>query len=77
MANPCKVTIRSISTDGTNLFLVAEIFDGVHRLPDITPSFAVGTTATDIRAYIQAIADSQPTLTKDIADLVHVTISGQ
>lgn len=77
MANPYRVTVRSISTDGTNLFLEIEIFDGLHTLPTLRPSFSVGTTAATINSYLQAIANNQPTLTSDINALVGTTVVGQ
>lgn len=76
MANAYRVTITSISTDGTNLFLELSVFDGLHTFPLLRPAFPVGTSATTIRAYVQAIADNQPTLSQDIADLVSVTLVG-
>jgi len=76
MANAYKVTIKSISTDGTNLFVEVSIFDGEHTLPSIFPVFPVGTTAATIRAYVQVIANNQPTLTRDLQDLVNLSIAG-
>jgi hypothetical protein len=76
MPNPYRVTIRSISTDGTNMFLEVEVFNGVHTLPPLRPSFPVGTTAATINAYLQTIADNQPVLDQAIADLVSTTIVG-
>lgn len=76
MANAYSVTIKSIATDGTNLFVTISIFDGLHTLPDITPVFPVGTPAEDIRSYVQTIADNQPALAADLGDLVSLTIAG-
>jgi hypothetical protein len=76
MANPYRVTINSISTDGTSLFLDVTVFDGVHDLPPIQPTFAVGTSAATIRNYLQTIANNQPVLSGDIAALVRTVIVG-
>lgn len=76
MANAYKVTIKGITTDGTNLFVEVSIFDGVHTMPSIFPVFPVGTSAAIISAYVQSIADSQPTLAGGIADLVNTTVTG-
>lgn len=70
MASPYKVFIRSISCDGTSLFCEIEVFDGLHTLPTIRPSFLMGTTASEIRAYCQNIVDNQPTLDPDLGRLV-------
>ena len=77
MANPYSITINSISTDGTNYFVTATVFDGVHNLPSITPVFPVGTSPADINTYLQNIATNQPTLPGNIAALVNTTLAGQ
>ena len=69
------VTVNSISTDDTNLFLEISIFDGLHTLPLLYPSFPVGTSAATIQAYLQQIADNAPALTDDIAALVGTTVT--
>lgn len=68
-----KVTIKSISTDGTNLFVEANVFDGSHTLPPITPSFSVETSASEIDTYFQAIADAAPSLSGAMQELVGKT----
>jgi hypothetical protein len=77
MANPYRVTIRSISTDGTNYYVELEIFDGLHQLPTIRPAFDASTADTDIQAYVQNIANAQPTLPLAIQNLVGQIIIGQ
>lgn len=69
-----RVKIKSISTDGTNLYLEIEIFNGLHTLPTLRPSFPVGTAASDITSYIQTIANNQPVLDQAIADLVNTEV---
>lgn len=76
MANAYKATITNIGTDGTNLFVEVSVFDGLHTLPPLRPVFPVGTTAAAIRAYVQTLADNQPALSQDIADIVGVTLAG-
>lgn len=76
MANAYKVTIKSIVSDGTNLFVEISIFDGSHTCPSIFPVFPVGTAASTINSYVQTIANNQPTLTQDIANLVNTTVAG-
>lgn len=68
-----KVTINSISTDGTSLFVQATVFDGEHTFPPITPSFSVEATATEIDTYFQAIANAQPSLSRALQVLVGKT----
>jgi len=75
-SNRYSVFVRSISTDGTSLFLDIEVFDGLHTYPTIHPSFAVGTPASDIRAYLQSIVDGQPVLDPDLGKLVGTFIQG-
>lgn len=77
MANPYSVTITSIATDGTNLYVSASVSDGTHTIPSITPVFPVGTSASTIKAYFQVVANNQPVLTSDIAVLVNTVILGQ
>lgn len=76
MASPYIVAIKSITTDGTNLFVTLSIFDGVHTFPDITPVFPADTTADQINAYVQTVADNRPALSADIGDLVNKTVQG-
>lgn len=76
MANSYKVTIQSIATDGTNLFLEISISDGTKTMPTLRPVFPVGTSAADINAYAQAIANNQPILSADIVTLVNTSILG-
>ena len=76
MANGYRVTIKNISTDGTNLFVEISIFDGLRTLPSIFPVFPVGTSAADITAYAQVVANNGPTLTRDLQDLVNSSVAG-
>ncbi len=76
MANAYRVTLKSIVSDGTNLFLEVEIFTGVQTFQIIRPSFEAGTTAATIQAYLQAIANAQPTLPADVSALVNVPVIG-
>jgi hypothetical protein len=77
MANPYRVFIRSISTDGTNLYVEAEVFDGLHAFPAIRPTFMVGTTAATITNYLQTVANNQPVLDGTLGALVGTFINGQ
>lgn len=77
MANPYNVFIRSISSDGTNIYVEAEIFDGLHAFPAIRPTFMVGTTAATITAYLQTVANNQPVLNPAIGALVGTFVNGQ
>lgn len=69
-ASKYKVFVRSISTDGTSLFLDIEVFNGLHTLPTIHPSFSVDTPAADIITYLQNIVINQPRLDP----LLHVLV---
>lgn len=75
--NKFKVFVRSISTDGTSLFLEVEVFNGLHTLPTIHPSFAVGTTAAQIISYLQTIANNQPVLDPTLKAIVGTFVLGQ
>ena len=75
MASGFKVTIDSITTDGTNLFLEVRISNGLQTFPTIRPVFPVGTAASAITTYIQNIANSVPALTADIAALVGTNVT--
>jgi hypothetical protein len=68
-----KVKINNISTDGTSIYVNAEIFDGEHTFPSITPSFSVATTAAEIDSYFQTIANTAPTLSGSFGALVGKT----
>lgn len=77
MANPYSVTIRNVSTDGTNVFVDISVFDGLHTFPPMQATFpAVGITAAIITNYAQTIANNQPTLPATIAALVDTTYQG-
>ena len=76
MANPYRVFVRSISTDGVNYYFELEIFYGVHSFPFVRPAFDVSVPATTIASYIQAIADSQPAIPGDIGALVGTMFIG-
>jgi hypothetical protein len=71
-----KVTIKSIASDGTNLFLDVEVFNGDTTLPILRPIFPVGTSASTIQDYLEVIANNRPTLAADIAALVNSTVVG-
>lgn len=76
MANAYKVTVKSAVSDGTNIFLDVEIFSGTQTYQMIHPAFAVGTTAATITAYLQTIANNQPTLAADVAAIINVPVQG-
>jgi len=77
MANPYKATIQGIATDGTNLYITVSVFDGNNTLQPMVASFPAAATAAQINAYVQNIANTQPTLTASIAALVNTTLNGQ
>lgn len=76
MANPYSVTLRAAADDGTNTYCEVEITDGSRTFPLIRPAFPTGTTAATIKAYMQVIANNQPTLAKDIQSLINVPVLG-
>lgn len=76
MANGYRLRVDTISTDGTNLFMSVTVNDGTHALPPITPNFPVGTAASAIDTYLQAIVDNGSSLSSDIAALVGKTYVG-
>lgn len=75
MPSGYRVTIDSIASDGTNLFLEVRISSGSTTFPLIRPVFPVGTPASEITSYIQNIADNAPTLSADIAVLVGSSVT--
>lgn len=76
MANPTwTVSVRSIASDGTNLFLEVEISNGTTTFPLIRPIFPAATTAATIVTYLQNIANAKPTLGSTIAALQNTTYS--
>lgn len=75
MANGYKVTIQSIVTDATNIYVTLSINDGIHEFPPITPIFSAGTSAATITAYAQAIATEGPVLGSDLAALVNSSVT--
>lgn len=77
MPNPYRVFVKSVSTDGTTIYVEAEIFDGLHSFPAIRPTFMVGTTAATITAYLQTVANNQPVLDGSLGALVGTFINGQ
>ncbi len=77
MANPYRVTLRSAADDGTNTYCEIEVSDGTRTFPLIRPVFPTGTTAATIQAYMQVIADKQPTLGSDIQALINTPVLGQ
>jgi hypothetical protein len=70
MANGFRVRIESAVSDGTNIFLVAQIKSPTQTYELIRPVFKVGTTAAAIDTYMQAIADNGPVLATAISDIV-------
>lgn len=71
-----KATIRSIATDGTNLYVEVEVFTGDVTEPLIRATFPAVTTAAAISSYVQTIANNRPSLTADIAALVNTSVTG-
>ncbi len=71
-----KATIRSAASDGTNIFLEVEVYNGTITLPLLRPVFPVGTSASDIQTYLSNIANNRPTLAQDVAEMVNVTVTG-
>jgi hypothetical protein len=76
MANPYRVTLRGAADDGTNTYCEIEVSDGSHTFPLIRPVFPTGVSAATIQAYMQVIANNQPTLAADIQALINVPVLG-
>ncbi len=71
-----RATIRSAASDGTNIFLEVEVYNGDVTLPILRPVFPVGTSATTISAYLANIANNRPSVAQGIAEMVNVPIIG-
>lgn len=76
MANSYKVTLRAAADDGTNTYCEMEITNGTTTFPLIRSVFPTGTTAATIQAYMQVIANNQPTLNADIGAILNVPVVG-
>lgn len=76
MANPYSVTMRAAADDGTNTYCLMEITDGTRTMPVFQVTFPTGTTAAAIRAYMQTIANNQPTVAASIGALINSTTVG-
>lgn len=76
MANPYIVNIKGIVSDGTNVYVEMNIFDGLRTSPSIFPVWPVGTTAATIQNYAQTIANNQPVLESSLGELVNTTVQG-
>lgn len=75
MPSTYVVTVESIATDGTNLYLEVSVFDGEHTQPMLRPVFPVTATAATITAYLQTIANNRPALTDAIAALSRLRVT--
>jgi hypothetical protein len=76
MANAFSVVLRSAADDGTNTYCFIEITNGTQTMPLLQVTFPSGTTAATIQAYLQTIANTQPTLDATIGTLVNTIIRG-
>lgn len=70
----CRVTLKAAADDGTNIYTEMEVTNNGTTFPLIRPSFATGTAGATIQAYMQVIADNQPTLAADVAALVNTSV---
>jgi hypothetical protein len=76
MANGYKARIESAVSDGTNIFLAVKIDSPTGTYELIRPVFKVGTAASVIDTYLQAIADTGPSLAAGIAAIVGKSYTG-
>ena len=77
MANPYSVKINSVATDGTNVYVKFQIFDGLHTSAELQTDFPANVSAATINSYMQTVANNQPALTGSLGALVSTTIQGQ
>lgn len=71
----CRVTLKSVADDGTNIYTEMEISDGTRTMGLVRPSFPTGTSAATITAYMQQIANNQPTIASDIQAIVSSSVT--
>lgn len=71
-----SATVKTAASDGTNIFLEVEVFNGTVTLPLLRPVFPVGTSASTITTYLQNIANNRPSVAADVAALVNSPIAG-
>ena len=77
MPNSYRVTLREVSDDGTNTYCEIEISDGTRTMARVRPVFPTGTAASTIQAYMQVIANNQPTIATDVQALINQPVVGQ
>lgn len=70
------VSLKSAGSDGTNIYTEIQVSDGSRTFPLLRPIFPVGTAASAIQAYMQAIANNSPTIASDIQELINQRIIG-
>lgn len=64
-----RLRVKSISTDGTSVYITASLSDGPTTFPDITPVFSAQESAANVDTYMQAIVDAQPALSAGLKEL--------
>lgn len=75
--NKYTATVKEIGTDGSNILIKIDIFDGTRQLPCITMSWKTKTKPKDIIADIQAMIDTRPVCGHDILELNGVVVRGK
>lgn len=76
MANPTWiVTVIGVATDGTNIFLEINIFNGTSTSQTLRPVFPATTSVSTITTYLQNIANAKPVLAANMAALLGTTYS--
>lgn len=72
-----KVTVTNVVNDGTNIYVSANIYDGGEKtMGPITPVFPANATAAQVQAYLQNVANSGPTISRDLASLENLVVTG-
>lgn len=68
-----RVTLVGGNTDGKNLYLEVEMFDGEHT-NRFEPVFPLDTTAEEITQYFKTIIEKNPKLSSEIVGMMQKTV---
>jgi len=66
-------TLVGGNTDGKNLFLEVEVFDGEHT-NKLHPIFPAGTTGESVISYMKELIEKEPVFPVDLASLIQTTL---
>jgi hypothetical protein len=68
-----RVTVAGSNTDGKNLFMEVDVFDGEHN-NRLFPVFPAGTTAQAITEYCKKLIETNPKVPAEISGMMQKTL---